>query len=121
MPSRSLQEWQGDASAAFDERKKLWALSTWRNATLTTTSTAPGDTSTRLREPCRRLVNAIADGRIQATTTVEVIQELAHVRARRRGRQDTAAVAGDYAGLLAPLIEVAPADLDRGLRTSAAV
>lgn len=74
-----------------------------------------------LREPCRRLIDAIADGRIRATTTVEVIQELAHVRARRRGRRDAAAVAGDYAELLSPLIEVSRTDLDRGLRTFAAV
>lgn len=78
-------------------------------------------TEHELREPCRRLVDAVADGRIQATTTVEVIQELAHVRARRRGRRDAAAVAGDYAELLSPLIEVSRADLDSGLRTFAGV
>ncbi len=41
-----------------------------------------------LREPCRRVVNEIGAGRLAATTTVEVIQEFAHVRARRRGRTD---------------------------------
>ena len=35
-----------------------------------------------MREPSRRLVEAIAAGRIEATTTVEVIQEFVHVRAR---------------------------------------
>ena len=37
-----------------------------------------------LRQPCRKLIDLIADGRIEATTTVEVIQEFVHVRARRR-------------------------------------
>ena len=43
-----------------------------------------------LREPCRGLVEAITDGRVEATTTVEVIQEFVHVRARRRGGADAA-------------------------------
>jgi uncharacterized protein len=43
-----------------------------------------------LRDPCRRLVDAVADGSLAATTTVEVIQELVHVRPRRRGRPDAA-------------------------------
>jgi hypothetical protein len=50
----------------------------------------------RLREPCRRILQAHGEGRIEATTTTEVIQEFAHVRARRRSRADAAAVAGDY-------------------------
>ena len=36
-----------------------------------------------LREPCQRLVEAVAEGRVEATTTVEVIQEFVRVRARR--------------------------------------
>ena len=39
-----------------------------------------------LRDPCRQLVAAIAEGALQATTSVEVIQELVHVRACRRGQ-----------------------------------
>lgn len=35
-----------------------------------------------LRDPCRDLVAAIADERIAATTTAEVIQEFVHVRDR---------------------------------------
>lgn len=45
-----------------------------------------------LRDPCRDLVAAIADERIAATTTAEVIQEFVHVRARRRDRSDAAAL-----------------------------
>ena len=68
-----------------------------------------------LRQPCRQLVTAVGDGRLRATTTVEVIQEFAHVRARRRSRQDAADLAGDLAALLAPLLIVADEDLSEGL------
>jgi predicted nucleic acid-binding protein len=68
-----------------------------------------------LRDPCRRLIAAIAGGGVVATTTVEAIQEFAHVRARRRGRADAVRLARDYVALLAPLLPVAAAELDRGL------
>jgi predicted nucleic acid-binding protein len=68
-----------------------------------------------LRGPCRDLIAAIADGRIEATTTVEVIQEFVHVRARRRGRSDAAALARDYVDLLSPLLSPAVDDLNAGL------
>jgi uncharacterized protein len=68
-----------------------------------------------LRDPCRELVAAIADGAIQATTSVEVIQELVHVRARRRGRRDAAEIGRDYAELLAPLLSVTREHLQEGL------
>lgn len=68
-----------------------------------------------LREPCRRLMASIAAAAIDATTTVEVIQEFVHVRARRRGRADAAAMGRAYAELLEPLLSVTRRDLDRGL------
>jgi predicted nucleic acid-binding protein len=68
-----------------------------------------------LRNPCRELVGAITDGEVQATTSVEVIQEFAHVRARRRGRHDAAATARDYAELLSPLLSVTREHLLQGL------
>ena len=68
-----------------------------------------------LRDPCRQLVEAIADGRVEASTTVEVVQEFVHVRARRRGRADAAMLGASYADLLAPLLPVTMADLQRGL------
>jgi len=68
-----------------------------------------------LRAPCRELVEGIAEGAVQATTSVEVIQEFVHVRARRCGRQDAAATGYDYAELLSPLIDVTREDLRRGL------
>jgi len=68
-----------------------------------------------LRQPCRDLVKAIADGEIEATTTVEAIQEFVHVRARRRSRADAVASGTDYAELLSPLLNVTAQHLRRGL------
>jgi hypothetical protein len=68
------------------------------------------------REPCQSLIRAIADGTILATTTIEVIQEFTHVRARRRDRKDAAGLARDYIELLTPLLIVEEADLREGLR-----
>ena len=68
-----------------------------------------------LRDPCRELIAAIAEGRIEATTTVEVIQEFVHVRARRRERDDAAALGRDYAELLSPLLSVTFEALLRGM------
>lgn len=68
-----------------------------------------------LRAPCRTLINAIAEGSLEATTSVEVIQEYVHVRARRRGREDAAATGRDYAELLSPLFGITREHLDDGL------
>jgi predicted nucleic acid-binding protein len=68
-----------------------------------------------LREPSRRLVAALRDGTLAATTTVDVIQEFAHGFARRRSRADAARHARQYATLLAPLISPTDADLNAGL------
>lgn len=69
-----------------------------------------------LREPCRRLVDAVASGRVDATTTVEAVQEFVHVRARRRGRAEAAELGAAYADLLAPLLVVTAAELAAGLQ-----
>jgi predicted nucleic acid-binding protein len=69
-----------------------------------------------LREPCQSLIRAITDGTILATTTIEVIQEFTHVRARRRDRKDAAGLARDYIELLSPLLIVEETDLREGLR-----
>jgi predicted nucleic acid-binding protein len=68
-----------------------------------------------LRDPCRTLIEAVAERRIEATTTVEVIQEFVHVRARRRDRTDAASLGRDYAELLSPLLNPTIDDLDAGL------
>jgi uncharacterized protein len=67
-----------------------------------------------LREPCRRLLAAHGDGRVEATTTVEVVQEFVHIRARRRTRADAAALGHHYMAAFA-LIAAWPEDLDLGL------
>jgi predicted nucleic acid-binding protein len=67
-----------------------------------------------LRPACRGLLKAHLKGAIQATTTVEVIQEFAHVRARRRSREDAVSLAREYASLL-PLLSTDDADLSLGL------
>ncbi len=69
-----------------------------------------------LRDPARALVAAAADGSFRATTTPEAIQEFAHVRSRRRDRSDAAAIAGGYADLFSPLLEVGESDLRDGLQ-----
>jgi uncharacterized protein len=68
-----------------------------------------------LREPCRSLISAIAAGNVDATTSVEVIQEFVHVRACRRGRADAASLGRDYVDLLAPLLTVSGSELRAGL------
>ncbi len=67
-----------------------------------------------LRAACRRLLKAHLNGEIQAVTTVEVIQEFAHVRSRRRPRADAVAVARQYAALL-PQLATDGLDLQLGL------
>lgn len=71
----------------------------------------------RFREPCRRLLAAVADEAVVATTTVEAIQEFTHVRSRRRDRSEAVGLATDYIDLLGPLLTVEEADLLAGLRT----
>jgi predicted nucleic acid-binding protein len=69
-----------------------------------------------MREPCRTLLRQAGRGRVDATTTVEVIQEFVHVRARRRGRADAAALGRDYATLFAPLLAPTAEVLVDGMR-----
>ena len=69
-----------------------------------------------LREPCRRLVDAVAGGLLAATTTVEVIQEFTHVRARRTDRADASRLATSFTDLLAPLLPVGETALRLGLQ-----
>lgn len=67
-----------------------------------------------LRDPCRRLLESHADGRVEATTTVEVIQEFVHIRARRRPRPDAVRLARRYLAAF-NVLAMTPDDLDRGL------
>lgn len=69
-----------------------------------------------LRAPCADLVEAVRLGELEATTTSQVVQEFAHVRARRRGdRVEAARLAGSFVRLLAPLLPVSAPALSVGL------
>jgi predicted nucleic acid-binding protein len=68
-----------------------------------------------LREPCRRLLATHGAGRLRATTTIEVIQEFVHVRARRRTRDDAVALARRFVEALDPIAATSD-DLEAGLR-----
>lgn len=57
-----------------------------------------------LREPARRLVAAVGDKQLDLRTTVEVIQEFAQVRSRRRTREDAVDLTRRYAVLAATAI-----------------
>jgi uncharacterized protein len=69
-----------------------------------------------LRGPCQGLVAAVAEGRAEATTTLEVIQEFVHVRARRCDRADAADRGRELLGLLQPLLAPGEPELALGLR-----
>lgn len=68
-----------------------------------------------LRQACRRFVDAVGGAQIDATTTVEVVQEYLHVRARRLGRNDAADQALEVHRLLRPLLQPGEDDLLNGL------
>ena len=67
------------------------------------------------RDPCRRLVKAIERDEVVATTTVEAIQEFAHVRSKRRTREYAVRLSEAYVAMLSPLLVVEEADLRNGL------
>jgi len=68
-----------------------------------------------LRDPARRVMTSLRDGRIQARTSAEVIQEFAHVRARRRDRADARTLASAALVLLRPLISIEEKHVEAGL------
>ena len=75
---------------------------------------AVGDDLDR-RRSCTRLIEAAHRGEIVARTTSQVIVEFAHVRARRRGRADAAALARDFSDLLGPRESSTAVDTMRAL------
>lgn len=68
-----------------------------------------------LKAPCREILAMVMSGRLVATTTPEVIQEFAHISARKRLRNEAAAAAVRYAVLLAPLRPTEVHHLEAGL------
>jgi predicted nucleic acid-binding protein len=68
-----------------------------------------------LREPCRRLIEAIERDDVRATSTAEVIQEFVHVRARRGGRPEAVALGRAFLDLLSPLLVLSDSAVRRAL------
>jgi predicted nucleic acid-binding protein len=69
-----------------------------------------------LKAPSARVLDAVAEGGIRATTVAGVLEEFASVWARRRSRKDASARARDYVAMLSPLQRVDENDLDDGFR-----
>jgi predicted nucleic acid-binding protein len=67
-----------------------------------------------LREPCRLLLGACANGLVQLSTTVEVVQEFVHVRSRYWARSDAVALAHHYCSMFG-LLTTRVQDLELGL------
>ena len=57
-----------------------------------------------LDEPARKLIAAVTDGRLRATTTVAVIEEFVHVHSRYRSRREAVQLGSRYIDLLGPLL-----------------
>lgn len=72
-----------------------------------------GGTEHPLREPCRRVLEAVADGRLEAVTSVEVVQEILH-RFTALGRPHVgAAMARATLDLFAPVLPITHAVMRR--------
>lgn len=63
----------------------------------------------------RALLEVALRGAVAARTTSQVIMEFAHVRGRRRDRQDAASLARDFSDLLGPLETATPSDSSTAL------
>jgi hypothetical protein len=69
-----------------------------------------------LREPCRELLRRLGDGRFEATTSTEVVQELLYVLDRRGRRGDGLELAGHVIALFPGLLPVRREEMERALR-----
>lgn len=72
------------------------------------------------REPCREIVRRAAAGDLQGEASADLLQELAHQRARRTGERASAIEATRHAAKLAWWHPVEPEDVHRGLNLFAA-
>lgn len=69
-----------------------------------------------LASAANELLENVADARVAATTTPEVIQEFVHVRSRRGFRADACDLAKAFIDLLSPLTVCDEASLTIGLK-----
>lgn len=67
------------------------------------------------REPCRDVVSALARGELRGETSVEILQEVVHVRRRRKGGPDAAARAREILAWDLPVHEFDVDDFERAL------
>jgi predicted nucleic acid-binding protein len=67
------------------------------------------------REPCREIVRKAAAGDLQGEASVDLLQELAHQRARRTGNRTDAAGAARRVAKLAWWHPLEPDDVQRGI------
>lgn len=67
-----------------------------------------------LRTPCRALLEGHADGRLELTTTVEVLTAFLGLRETRASRADAAAATRNLTSALRPIVTTRT-DLERGL------
>jgi predicted nucleic acid-binding protein len=65
--------------------------------------------------PSQRLVRAITEAAVHATTTPDVIHEFVHVRTRLRDRSSAIELGRRFARLLAPLLTTGELELEAGL------
>ena len=63
------------------------------------------------RDPCRKVLEAAAGGKLDAVTSSEVLQELLHVRARRAGMDDAVRAVRLAADIVAEVLPVTGDDL----------
>jgi predicted nucleic acid-binding protein len=68
-----------------------------------------------LAGPARSIIKAVREGSMRSHPTPEVIQEFAHVRARRTSRTEAADLAQAFTTALAPLQVVGSAHLMSGM------
>lgn len=68
-----------------------------------------------MREPCRALIDRMAIGSLRGETSVEVVQEVVHVRLRLTGDRKLAVSAGRKVADLCHVHGLRPADLDHAL------
>lgn len=67
------------------------------------------------REPCREVVRRAASGELQGEASADLLQELAHQRARRTGDRADAALAARNVAKLAWWHPLEPNDVQRGI------
>jgi uncharacterized protein len=78
-------------------------------------------TSARYRAPCAQILRAAASGALDASASVEVLQEFTHVRARRVGDRVEAVRAARDVSLGLTLHPVEATDVERALELFVAV